>query len=612
MFLWSRSQSPPPEQGEAPPECTLPFPAGLAQGLPAVKEGTGAPRPFYILSTYILSTRANRENPGARLKATLVIACALALSACGGGGGGMTSPPPPPPPPTVDVSDVAAHDPGSVLAADWWHGAFMEIFVRSYKDANSDGNGDLQGLISELPYLQSLGVKGLWLMPVTASSDHDHGYAVANYRGIEPDYGTLADLDELVSKAHLAGIGVVIDCVMNHSSNLNPIFTNAAYSTTNAYRNWYIWQATAPSGWNILGGNPWHTTANGAYFGVFSPSMPDWNLNNAAVVAYHEANLRYWLNRGVDGFRFDAVGNLFEIDAGHWSDVPQDYALMAQMRALLDTYQQRYMVCEGPGDPQGFGGAGGCGAAFAFDLKNALIGAAKNDAASIAAVANYFVTAPPGMASILANHDSFAGDRIWTQLNGNTAQYELAAASYLLAPGTPFIYYGEEIGMANAVSLMDDGKLRTPMSWTADPSKAGFTTGTPYRVLSANVATQNVAAEDADPASLLNFYRAVLALRNTRTSIRDGSYMQPQVSGSVMSYQRQSAGETTLVVINYGTSSPANLSIAALPPNATLHALFPATGFADLVTDASGAATFVPPALPAAQRVLVFDVSPPL
>lgn len=517
------------------------------------------------------------------------------------------SPPPPPPPPAVDVSDVAAHDPGSSLAANWQHGAFMEIFVRSYKDSNGDGKGDLQGLISELPYVRSLGVKGLWLMPVTASSDHDHGYAVANYRDIEADYGTLADLDELLTQAHAAGIAVVIDYVMNHSSSTNPVFVNSAYATTNAYRNWYIWQATAPSGWSIFGGDPWHASATGVYFGVFSASMPDWNLDNAAVVAYHEANLRYWLNRGVDGFRFDAVGNLYELDAGNWSDVPQDYTLMAQLRSLLDTYSQRYMVCEGPGDPQGFGAATGCSAAFAFDLKDALIGAAKNDPASIASVANYFVTAPPGMAPILANHDSFAGDRVWTQLGGNTAQYELAAASYLLAPGTPFIYYGEEIGMANAAGLTDDGKLRTPMSWTADTGNAGFTTGTPYRMLSGNVATENAAAEAADPASLLNFYRAMLALRNARTSIRDGSYVQPQVFGHAISYQRQSAGETTLVVINYDTA-PASVSIDGLPANATLQARFPASGIPDLTTDSSGTAIIVP----APQSVLVFDVSPPL
>ena len=532
------------------------------------------------------------------------------LAACGGGSNSPASTfTPPPPPPAVDVSSVAAIDPGSALAADWQHGAFMEIFVRSYKDSDGNGIGDLRGLISELPYLHSLGIRGLWLMPVTASSDHDHGYAVANYRDIESDYGTLADLDELLAQAHALGIGVVIDYVMNHSSDMNPLFLNSRYATTNAYRDWYTWLASDPGGWSIYGADPWRAASTGVYFGVFSPTMPDWNLANAAVIAYHEANLRFWLNRGVDGFRFDAVGNLFENGAAAWSDQPQNYILMVHIRALLDGYTLRrsYLVCEAPGDPQGFGGVGGCGGAFAFDLKDALIGAAKNDAASISLVANYFSTAPSGMAPILANHDSFAGDRIWTQLGGNVAQYELAAASYLLAPGTPFIYYGEEIGMANAATLSGDAALRTPMSWDADTGNAGFTSGTPYRALSGNVAAQNVVAEDADPASLLNFYRAMLALRNTRASIRDGAYLHPQVVGSVMSYQRQRAGETTLVVINYNIS-PRNATISGLPANATLHALYPASAKADLATDGSGAATMVA----AAQSVVVFDVSPPL
>ncbi len=547
--------------------------------------------------------RNTRLFPG-RLPVGL-LGLAAALTACGGGGVGSTTHPTPPP--SVDVGNVAANDPGSVLPADWQHGAFMEIFVRSYKDSDGDGKGDLQGLISELPYLQTLGVTGLWLMPIMASSDHDHGYAVANYRDIEADYGMLADLDELLTQAHALGIGVVIDYVMNHSSNLNPIFVNSAYSTSNPYRDWYVWQATAPSGWNIFGADPWHTLSLGAYFAAFSLTMPDWNLDNAAVVAYHEANLRFWMNRGVDGFRFDAVGNLYEIDAGQWSDVAQDYTLMGQVRSLLDTYAQRYMVCEGPGDAQGFAAASACGSAFAFDLKDALIGAARNDAASISAVAHYFVTAPPGMAPMLANHDSFAGNRVWTQLGGNVTQYKLAAASYLLAPGTPFIYYGEEIGMANATTLSDDGKLRTPMSWSADTANAGFTTGTPYRALSGNVAMQNVAAENGDSGSLLNFYRAMLSLRNGRASLRNGAYVQPQVSGSVMSYQRQVSGETTVVAINFGTVA-GNATINGLPANATLHALYPASGVADLTSDGAGSLSF----MPAAQSIWVFDVSPPL
>ncbi len=484
----------------------------------------------------------------------------------------------------------------------------MEIFVRSYKDSDGDGKGDLRGVTSELLYLQALGVKGLWLMPVTVSSDHDHGYAVANYRDIDPDYGTLADLDDLLAQAHALGIGVVIDYVINHSSDMNPVFLNSRYATGNAYRDWYIWQATAPAGWNIYGGNPWRTTATGAYFGVFSPSMPDWNLNNPAVVAYHESNLRFWLNRGVDGFRFDAVGNLYENGPTAWEDQPQNYTLMMQVRALLSTYSQRYMVCEGPADPQGFAAATGCGAAFAFDLKGSLLGAARNDPASITALSNYFTTAQTGMATILANHDSFAGDRIWSQLGGDIPGYKLAAASYLLAPGTPFIYYGEEIGMAGTASTGGDAALRTPMSWApVNTATDGFTSGTPYRSYSANVATENVAIENADPTSLLNFYREMLALRNARVSLRDGPYNQPLVTGSVLSYQRRIPGETTLVVINYGTTA-ASATIAGLGPNAALSYLYPPVAIPDVIADSGGTA-----AIPvAAQSTLVFDVSPAL
>jgi alpha-amylase len=527
------------------------------------------------------------------------------LVACAGGGGaGMSAAAPPPP--TPDVSAVMAADPGSALAPNWQHGAFMEIFVRSYRDSDGDGSGDLRGLIQELPYLQQLGVRGLWLMPVTASADHDHGYAVANYRDTEPSYGTLADLDSLLTQAHKAGIGVVLDYVMNHSASTNPVFENSAYATTNPYRDWYVWLSADPGGWSIFGADPWHTVSTGAYFGAFSPVMPDWNLANQAVVSYHQSNLRFWLNRGVDGFRFDAVGNLFENGPSLWSDQPQDYVLMMQIRALVNTYQQRYLVCEDPGNPQVAGGAGGCGSAFAFDLRPHLLGAASNQVADIQAVAAYFSTAPAGMAPMLANHDSFTGGRVWDQLGGDQKKYRLAAASYLLAPGTPFIYYGEEIGMAGAADLTGDAAARTPMSWTSSTANAGFTTSVPYRSLSANLATQNVAAEESDPNSLLNFYRAMLALRNGRVSLRDGAYAQPQVSGSMLSYQRRSPGETTLVLINYGTAS-ASAALAGLGANATLAAKYPA-GSPDASADAGGDATVAI----GAQSLLVFDVSPAL
>jgi glycosidase len=528
----------------------------------------------------------------------LRLAPVLALLVASGCGGGGDSGPPPP----VDTTPVAAADPGSSLPAHWQHGAFAQIYVRAYQDSNGDGIGDLRGLTSRLDYLRDLGVTGVWLMPVTRSQDRDHGYAVADYRAIEPDYGSLADYDELLREAHARGIGVIVDYVINHSAFQHPAFLNSRSGTGNAFRGWYIWQSSPPSGWSIYGGNPWHSDAGGHYFAAFWDQMPEWNLKNSAVVSWHHDNLRFWLNRGTDGFRFDAVGNLVENGPAAWERQPENYVLMNGVRQLVASYAQRYIVCEVPADPQGFAVPNACGSAFGFDFNGHVINAAKNNAASIQAVAGYFNAAQPGIATFLSNHDSFAGQRLWDQLGGNVAQYKLAAATYLLQPGTPFIYYGEEIGMAGAGALGGDPKLRTPMSWSA--TAAGFTSGTPFRPLSANVASNNVAAQSGDPDSILAFYKAMIGLRNTWPSIARGSYQNAVASGSMLSFQRRLGGEAVVTVINYG-SGTANVALAGLPPNTLLDAVYPA-GAGTLSADALGAATAAIPA----QSIRVYGYRP--
>ena len=218
-------------------------------------------------------------------------------------------------------------------------------------------------------------------------------------------------------------------------------------------------------------------------------------------------------------------------------------------------------------------------------------------------VANYYKTAPTGMASFLANHDSFAGTRIWNQLSGDVAQYKLAAATYLLLPGTPFIYYGEEVGMASSTAANADVAQRDPMSWTASSSNAGFTTGTPYRALASNVASQNAAAAAGDPASLLNFYKAMLALRNTVPALAVGDYTQAQANGNLLQFQRSTTGSSALVLINYGNS--AATAAVTLSANANLHALYP-TGGTDAVANSSGQASVSVPA----QSLLVYQITP--
>ncbi|HYD81540.1 MAG TPA: alpha-amylase family glycosyl hydrolase [Paucimonas sp.] len=487
--------------------------------------------------------------------------------------------------PTIDTRPVPAADPGSTLPEGWQYGAFMEIFVRGYQDSDGDGIGDLRGLTQRLDYLKDLGIKGIWLMPITASDDHDHGYATTDFRRLEPAYGKLADFDRFLKEAHARGIGVIIDYVVNHSARAHPLFAEAARGKQSRYRDWFVWQEQAPAGWDIWGKNPWYPAAGGPaagapaaagthYFGTFGPHMPDFNLRNPDVVAYHKDSLRFWLNRGLDGFRLDAVPHLIENDARDWNDQPESRKLTGELRALIQGYKRRHVVCEATANPQAYAAPDICGSAFAFGHEHAIVEAARGKPEAIRKVADYFVTAPRGMATMISNHDIFAGERLWDQVGGDLAQYKLAAATYLLQPGTPFIYYGEEIGMAGVKGLEGDAPLRTPMSWSADPDNAGFTRGRPFRPLSPNAATQNAAAESGKPDSILAFYKAMLKLRNTYPSIARGSYEAPFVHGSVMGYQRKFGNENTLVLINYGTT-PGFVDVAALPSNAMLAPAYP-------------------------------------
>ena len=218
-----------------------------------------------------------------------------------------------PPVRAPDTSPVAKADPGSPLAEGWQHGAFIEIFVRAYADSDGDGIGDLRGLTRRLDHLQRLGVRGIWLMPITANGDGDHGYATTDFRAVAPEYGTLADFDSFIAQAHARGIGVVMDYVLNHAAAAHPMFVAAREGPGSAWRDWFVWRDTAPAGWDIWGQNPWYHTpgqpwlhtgdlkqlpapAPGArdfYFATFGPQMPDFNFRHPAVVDYHVDSLRF-------------------------------------------------------------------------------------------------------------------------------------------------------------------------------------------------------------------------------------------------------------------------------------------------------------------------------
>ncbi len=496
---------------------------------------------------------------------------------------------------TIDTREIPAGDRRSALTAGWEKGAFMEIFVRAYRDSDGDGIGDLRGVTQSLDHLQRLGVRGIWLMPITKNADGDHGYATTDFRDIAPEYGTLADFDELIRQAHARGIGVIMDYVINHSAASHPLFEQARQGSAAPYRDWFVWSETAPAGWDIWGKYPWYAVSaqpwnwkgevkdmplappgtRDFYFGTFGPHMPDFNFKNPAVLAYHLSSLRFWLNRGLDGFRLDAVPHLIENSAADWNDQPESRVLTKQLQDLIKGYEHRTVVCEATAAPQAYGDAAVCGGAFAFGLEQQIVAAARGDQAAVQAVAQYYRQASPTMASFLSNHDIFAGRRLWDQFGGNGAQYKLAAATYLLLPGTPYIYYGEEVGQAGVDGLPGDRPLRSPMSWTPDATRAGFTTGQPFRPVAPNVLTNNVQTQAADPQSILNFYKAMLTLRNTLPSIARGRFDASVADGQVLSWQRRLDDETTVVLINYGLQS-AEADLQSLPARAQLLPLFPA------------------------------------
>ena len=517
-----------------------------------------------------------------------------------------------------DTTPVPERRATAHLPAHWDRGAFMEIFVRAYQDSDGDGIGDLRGLISRLDYLKDLGIRGIWLMPVTRSADRDHGYATTDFRDIEPDYGTLADFDELLKQAHARGIGVITDYVINHASHQHPAFQQALKGPgpDNPWRDWFVWSQDAPVGWDIWGKNPWYHVAAkpwewtgdpkdlppappGAqdfYFGTFGPHMPDFNMRKPEVVNYHLDSLRFWLNRGLDGFRLDAVPHLIENNAKDWNDQPESRRLTRQLQDLIRAYPNRTVVCEATAEPQAYGDPAVCGGAFAFGYVHHFVKAAQGEAASVKELAAYYRQARPTMATFVSNHDRFAGQRLWDQVGGDVARYKVAAAGYLLQPGTPYIQGG-------VTTLQDDLPLRAPMSWAPDPATGGVTRGTPFRPVAPNVLTHNAQSQAQDPRSILAFYKAMLALRNTRASIARGSFENSFADGLVLGFQRRLERERTVVLINYGTGL-ATVRVPDLPAGQALRSAYPAGGALSARVGRDGSATIHLAPL----SVRVFDV----
>ncbi len=458
----------------------------------------------------------------------------------------------------------------------WWNDrVFYEMFVRSFYDSNGDGIGDLQGAIQKLDYLNDgdpntttdLGVTGIYLMPIMSAASY-HGYDTTDYLSVDPAYGTNDDFKQLIAAAHQRGISVIVDLVLNHTSNQHPWFQASAAGNPN-YADWYRWDDSCPTYPGPWGEKVWIALGDRCYYAVFYYQQPDLNYENPAVTTEMYDVARYWLqDMGADGFRLDALQHLIEdgqnqvnTDATHqWADGFHQYIQSVNPDSLVVGEVDASSFISSSYVPDA------ADLVFEFDFANAMLQSAQQGRSSnITGLQNRVDQLyPPGQyAAFLTNHDQ---NRVMNALVGDVDKAKAAADLLLTQPGVPFIYYGEEIGMSGA---KPDERIRTPMQWD---STGGFTTGTAWEPLQDDLSSVNVAAETDDPNSLLSHYRDLIHLRDENPALLHGDLIPVKsASHSVYSFIRQSDDQTLLVVINlsnadvsdYGLSLDSGLSAGA-------------------------------------------------
>ncbi len=433
----------------------------------------------------------------------------------------------------------------------WWNDAvFYEIFVRSFRDSDGDGTGDFNGITEKLDYLQDLGIRALWLMPINPSPSY-HGYDVTDYYAVNPDYGTMDDFERLLEEAHRRDIKVIIDLVLNHTSSHHTWFQNAS-TPGSEYHDWYVWKEENPGTLGPWGAQAWYRATNGLYYyAIFWDQMPDLNYANESVQDEAKKITSFWLEEvGIDGFRLDAVRYLAEdqkladSDANHtFLEEWGEYYRSVQPEAFTvgeawtdNANVKEYTLTDEELD-----------AAFNFDLSAAILKSInESNNTSVRFLLQTTVRDFPQQdnANFLTNHDM---PRLMNQLGQDVEKTKAAAGILLTAPGIPFIYYGEEIGM---LGTKPDELIRTPMQWS-DEEGAGFTEGAPWEAINADYPDVNVEAQTGDPASLLEHYRTLIQLRNAHPALRIGeTYVAESNSSKLVSYVRASEDETLLIVIN--------------------------------------------------------------
>ncbi len=433
---------------------------------------------------------------------------------------------------------------------------FYEIFLRSFQDSNGDGIGDLKGATQRLDYLEDLGVGGVWLMPLNPSPSY-HGYDVTDYKKVNPDYGTMADLKALVTAAHERDMDVILDLVVNHSSSQHPWFLQAEAGNAR-YRKFYGFAQTNP-GWRGLGGSAWHEAPDGSYYlGLFWSEMPDLNYRNPAVMREMQGVARYWLELGVDGFRIDAIQHIIESSTGAFANTPENIAWVGRFEDFIHSVNpDAYLVGETWTDTETivrYHERAGLDYSFNYPLFTALIEAVQDRQPGalerVLEQDNALYPASARRATFISNHDQIRPGTALGFLRRDEARLKLAAGLLLTLPGTPFIYYGEELGLPNGSGDADEEK-RTPMPWD-DRINAGFTTGTPWYTFSSDDETLTVKAEAADPDSVLNRYKKLIEIRNSHPALLRGTLtLVPQKDDAVLEFVREVDGERLLVLANF-------------------------------------------------------------
>jgi alpha-glucosidase len=490
---------------------------------------------------------------------------------------------------------------------DWWrHGIFYQIYPRSFQDSNGDGVGDLKGVLAQLPYLKSLGIDAVWLSPIFPSPMADFGYDISDYTGIDPLFGTMEDFDALVAAVHDSGLKIILDLVPNHTSDQHPWFVESRSARDHPKRDWYIWRDPKPDGsvpnnWlSEFGGSAWQfdEITGQYYYHAFLAVQPDLNWRNPAVREAIYDVMRFWLRKGVDGFRVDVIWHLIKdaqfrdnppnpyfvegrppnekILTQYSTDQPEVLEVIAAMRRVIDEFDDRVLIGEVYLPLHrlvAYYGNDLNGAQMPFNF--ALLSTLWSARSIEKIVADYERALPVGAWPnwVLGNHDR---PRIASRVG--PAQARVAAMLLLTLRGTPTLYYGDEIAMHQVAILPDqvrdpfeknvpgigvgrDG-CRTPMQWDAT-AHAGFSSVDTWLPLADDYVHENVVNLEADAGSILNLYKALIELRKQRPQLVSGTYEAVAAQGDILLYRRAGDGGAIVIALNLG-GEPASISSSSI------------------------------------------------